>query len=285
MTEKSGRRKVAIVTGGNKGLGFAICRGLAKAFKGDVYLTARNEESGLKAVQELEQEGLTVKFHLLDVNDLKSIEKLKEFLEETYGNIDVLVNNAAIRFKSNSTEPYNVQAEKSMQTNYYGVKNTCLQLFPMLAPGARVVNVSSGAGFVQNIPEGDLRVKLSNPSLTLDQLDDLMEKYLKAANAGDHVEQGWPGTKGPYIVSKVGLSALTRIQQRLNKTPDVAINHVHPGYVKTDQNPKGSMSIDEGAKSALMAALLPPETEIKGQFIWSNCQLVDWLTGPSPDLQ
>ena len=45
------------------------------------------------------------------------------------------------------------------------------------------------------------------------------------------------------------------------------------------------MSIDEGPKSALMAALLLPETEIKGQFIWSNYQLVDWLTGPGPDIQ
>ena len=285
MSKKSERQKVAIVTGGNKGLGLAICRGLAKDFKGDVYLTARNQESGLKAVRELEQEGLTVKFHPLDINDLESIEDLKDFVEQTYSNIDVLVNNAGIRFKSSSTEPYGVQAKQSMQTNYHGVKNTCLHLFPMLAAGARVVNVSSGAGFLQNIPGESLKAQLSDPALTLDQLDDLMEKYIEAANAGDHVEQGWPGAKGPYIVSKVGLSALTIIQQRLNNTPDVAINHVHPGYVKTDMNPKGSLSIDEGAKSSLMAALLPPETQIKGQFIWSNCQLVDWLTGPGPDLQ
>ena len=82
MSKKSERQKVAIVTGGNKGLGLAICRGLAKDFKGDVYLTARNQESGLKAVGELEQEGLTVKFHPLDINDLKSIKDLKDFVEQ-----------------------------------------------------------------------------------------------------------------------------------------------------------------------------------------------------------
>ena len=282
MTES---QKVAIVTGGNKGLGLAICRGLAKTFKGHIYLTARNEEQGLKAVRELEQEGLTVQFHQLDIDDLASIKRLKEFLEQNHGRIDVLVNNAGIRFKSSSTEPYEIQAHQSVQTNYFGVKNTCLELFPLLASGARVVNVSSGAGFLSNIPGENLKARFQSPTLTLEQLDELMNEYVQAANAGDHAQHGWPDAKGPYIVSKVGLSALTRIQQRLNSTPDVAINHVHPGYVKTDMNPKGTVTTDEGAKSALMAALLPPGTDLKGQFIWSTCQVVDWLTGPDPDLK
>ena len=50
-------------------------------------------------------------------------------------------------------------------------------------------------------------------------------------------------------------------------------------------NPKGTVTTDEGAKSALMAALLPQGTDLKGQFIWSTCQVVDWLTGPDPDLK
>ena len=60
--------KVAVVTGSNKGIGFAIVRGLAKAFQGDVILTARNEERGLKAVEDLKLEGFEVKFHQLDID-------------------------------------------------------------------------------------------------------------------------------------------------------------------------------------------------------------------------
>ena len=72
------------MTGGNKGLGFGICRGLAQVFDGDVLLTARNTERGMQAVQELENEGLTtVKFHLLDIDDSKSIAALATFVKET----------------------------------------------------------------------------------------------------------------------------------------------------------------------------------------------------------
>ena len=68
--------RVAIVTGGNKGIGYATCRALAKKFDGgDVFLTARSAERGNAAVEELAKEGCTVKFHQLDIDDVASIEK------------------------------------------------------------------------------------------------------------------------------------------------------------------------------------------------------------------
>ena len=69
--------RVAIVTGGNKGIGYATCRALAKKFDGgDVFLTARSAERGNAAVEELAKEGCTVKFHQLDIDDVASIEKV-----------------------------------------------------------------------------------------------------------------------------------------------------------------------------------------------------------------
>ena len=61
--------KVAIVTGSNKGIGLAIVKGLAKTFEGDVYLTSRNEERGLKAVQQLKDQGTNVLYHQLDIGN------------------------------------------------------------------------------------------------------------------------------------------------------------------------------------------------------------------------
>ena len=61
--------KVAIVTGSNKGIGLAIVRGLAKTFEGDVYLTSRNEERGLEAVQKLKNQGIHVLYHQLDISN------------------------------------------------------------------------------------------------------------------------------------------------------------------------------------------------------------------------
>ena len=86
--------KVAIVTGGNKGIGFGIVKGLAKVFDGDVFLTARNVERGMEAVKTLEQENIHVKFHQLDIDDPKSNAAIATFMKENYGGIDVLVNNA-----------------------------------------------------------------------------------------------------------------------------------------------------------------------------------------------
>lgn len=92
------KRKVAIVTGGNKGIGFAIVRGLCKKFDGDVYLTARNKALGMAAVAELAAEGLTAKFYCLDIKNVENVENLKEELMNTYDGLDLLINNAAIAY-------------------------------------------------------------------------------------------------------------------------------------------------------------------------------------------
>lgn len=94
-------KKVAVVTGANKGIGLAIIKGLCKAgFKGDILLTARNEKLGQEAIAGLQSEGCKNEiFHQLDICDQGSSLKLKKFLEEKYGGLDVLINNAGIAFK------------------------------------------------------------------------------------------------------------------------------------------------------------------------------------------
>ena len=77
--------KVAVVTGGNKGIGLGVVRGICKQFKGDVILTSRDSERGVAAVKALEGEGLSPKFHQLDIDSQQSIATLKEFLEKNYG--------------------------------------------------------------------------------------------------------------------------------------------------------------------------------------------------------
>lgn len=87
------------VTGGNKGIGFAIVRALCKQYDGNVYLTARDVARGLNAVSELKKEGLEPMFHQLDVTNDESVTKFRDYLKNQYGGLDVLVNNAAIAFK------------------------------------------------------------------------------------------------------------------------------------------------------------------------------------------
>merc|ERR1712002_1088837 len=102
------------------------------------------------------------------------------------------------------------------------------------------------------------------------------------AEEGNHVEHGW--IDSTYKVSKIGWSALSRIQQReMDSREDIVVNHVHPGYVDTDMSShKGHVTIDRGAESAIYAALLPSNTEVRGKYIWHDCQEVDWVNGPKP---
>ncbi|TRY78303.1 hypothetical protein TCAL_01717 [Tigriopus californicus] len=278
--------RVAIVTGANKGIGLAIVRGLAKVFQGDVYLTARNSERGLAAVQTLMKEDLVVHFHQLDIDEPKSIQTLRDFMKDKYGGIDVLVNNAAIAFKGNATEPFGHQAEITLKTNFWALKSTCDILFPILKPGARVVNMSSSAGFLARMggsgaANAALKQTLGDPELKIEKLEELMHDFVASAKAGNHAEKGWPNST--YSVSKVGVSALSRIQQRefnLDSDSDYVVNHVHPGYVDTDMTShKGPLTIDEGARSSLFAAMLPANTEVKGQYIWEDCKILDWVKG------
>jgi len=290
---------VAVVTGSNKGIGLGVVRALCKKYQGDVYLTSRNEANGKAAVEILQKEGLAPKFHVVDIGDEASVEKLRDHLVDKYEGLDILVNNAGIAFKTDATESIGEQARVTLATNYWANKRVCEILFPILKPGARVVNMSSIAGFLgiigarsgDKVKAAELRQKLSSANLTVEELDSLMKNFEMTAQTGTHGEYGWPSSS--YVVSKVGWSALTRIQQRdmaQDSRQDIVINHVHPGYVATDMTKSmvvenlSPLPIDRGAESAVFAALLPPGTSVRGDYIWHDCTIVDWVEGPLPSI-
>jgi len=165
-------------------------------------------------------------------------------------------------------------------------------LFPILKSGARVVNMSSALGFLGKLDNASnqdastkLKATLASPDLKVSELDQLMLDFVSAAEAGNHQEKGWPSST--YIVSKVGWSALSRVQQRelslARPGEDIVLNHVHPGWVDTDMTKhRGQLSTDRGAQSATYAALLPPNTPLRGAYLWHDCQEVDWIKGPLP---
>ncbi|XP_063835067.1 carbonyl reductase [NADPH] 1-like [Ostrinia nubilalis] len=265
--------KVAIVTGSNKGIGFAIVRGLCKKFDGIVYLTSRDVERGKKAVADLEKEGLHPSYHQLDITEDKSIETFRDFIKQKHGGIDILVNNAAIAFKHNATEPAAVQAEQTLAVNYFAVLNTCEKLFPLVKNGGRVVNISSSAGHLSKIPSVALRNRFKDPNLTIPELSELMQQYIEAAKQGTQAPE-WGNSS--YAVSKVGLTALTMIQQRMLNDRDIKVNAVHPGYVDTDMTShKGPLTIDEGAAAPLFLAL-DADDSVKGQYVWYDKQITSW---------
>ncbi|KAJ8298460.1 hypothetical protein KUTeg_024991, partial [Tegillarca granosa] len=203
---------------------------------------ARNEDLGKKAVEDLKKEGCSSKFHQLDITDKSSIDKLKSFLQSTYGGLDILVNNAGIAYKAASTAPFSEQAEVTIRTNFTATLDVCNALFPLLRPHARVVNVSSMVSEMAiKKCSSDMQKRFKDPNLTMNQLCDLIKKFVTDAKTGDHQKSGFPDSS--YGMSKVGITCC-------------------PGYVDTDMTShKGHKTIDQGADTPLYLAMLPPNTK------------------------
>ncbi|XP_032535312.1 carbonyl reductase [NADPH] 1-like [Chiroxiphia lanceolata] len=263
---------VAVVTGSNKGIGFAIVRDLCKQFPGDVYLTARDPGRGQEAVAKLQQEGLRALFHQLDIDDLQSIRALRDFLKEKYGGLNVLVNNAGIAFKVQDKTPFAVQAEVTLKTNFFGTKNVCTELLPLMKPYGRVVNVSSTVSCsALGRCSQELQQKFRSDTITEEELVQLMNKFVEDTKKGVHDKEGWPNTA--YGVSKIGVTVLSRIQARLlnqnRKGEHILLNACCPGWVRTDMaGPQATKSPEEGAETPVYLALLPSDADAPhGQFV------------------
>ncbi|WVZ86521.1 hypothetical protein U9M48_033283 [Paspalum notatum var. saurae] len=278
--------RVAVVTGGNKGIGLEVCRQLAGSGV-TVVLTARDEARGAAAADELRATtGLSgVLFHQLDITDAPSVARLAGFLKTRFGKLDILVNNAAIGgveyahdpdycsvtstekeklsgmdrdrrlgwLWENCRETYDT-AKEGLRTNYYGTKQVTQALLPLLqaTDDGRIVNVSSDFGQLR-----ELKRELNDiDSLTQERLDELLDMFLKDFEAGTVETRGWPMYFSAYKVAKAAMNAYSRILARDH--PELRVNCVHPGYVKTDLTiHSGLLTVQEGGSRVAMVALLP----------------------------
>ncbi|XP_074852489.1 carbonyl reductase [NADPH] 1-like [Carettochelys insculpta] len=271
---------VAVVTGANKGIGFAIVQALCKQFTGDVYLTARDSGRGQAAVAKLQEEGLSPLFHQLDITDLQSIRTLRDFLKEKYGGLNVLVNNAGIAFKVAATTPFAVQAEVTLKTNFFATREVCAELLPLIKPYGRVVNVSSmvSVSALARCSQ-ELQKKFRSDTITEEELAKLMMKFVEDTKKGVHEKEGWPNTA--YGVSKIGVTVLSRIQARMlnekRKADHILLNACCPGWVRTDMaGPNATKSPDEGAETPVYLALLGPDADGPHGQLVSEKRVKNW---------
>uniref|UniRef100_J3LZV2 (+)-neomenthol dehydrogenase n=1 Tax=Oryza brachyantha TaxID=4533 RepID=J3LZV2_ORYBR len=280
--------RIAVVTGGNKGIGLEVCRQLA----GNgitVFLTARDEAKGAAAVDELHGLGLSnVIFHQLDVTDASSIARLAESLRSRFGRLDILVNNAAVggiepvndpsfgllptedKFNGmdghqrvewmwkNCRQTYDM-AKAGLKTNFYGTKHVTETLLPLLQSSSdgRIVNVASSFGLLRFFRNEERKRELNDPdSLTDERLDELLDMFIKDFEVGAVAERGWPTEFSAYKVAKAAVNAHSRVLAR--KHPALRVNCVDPGYVKTDlTRNSGLLTPEEGASRVVAVALLP----------------------------
>ena len=219
--------RLALVSGGNRGIGLEVCRQLAERSY-SVVMGSRVEEQGRVAAAGL-PDGVIVR--QLDVADPESVGRLSRSIEEEFGRLDILVNNAGI---SNDEGQRGVDADldrvkESLEANLLGAWRLCEMAIPLMLRNGygRIVNVSTGLAALEDMGGGS------------------------------------PG----YRVSKTALNALTRILASELRGSGILVNAVNPGWVQTDMGGSGATrSVEEGAEALVWAATLPSSGPTGGFF-------------------
>ena len=228
MQEQIG--KVALVTGANRGIGLEVVRRLARlGFK--TLLGSRDAGRGKQAAGPLSAEGLDVVPVHLDVTGQESVDTLKLWVEERYGKLDVLVNNAAVLYDSwQSAVGADMEiVREAFETNTMGPWRVSQAFLPLLrrSGGGRIVNVSSESGSLA----------------------------------------GMGGGTPAYSVSKAALNVLTRKLADELRGERILVNSVCPGWVATEMGGLDApRTVEEGAKGVVWAATLPDTGPTGGFF-------------------
>jgi NAD(P)-dependent dehydrogenase (short-subunit alcohol dehydrogenase family) len=231
-------KKIALVTGANKGIGRAIAAQLARTGT-TVLLGARNAAAGEEAAAQLRKENLDAHFIHLDLVQPATIETAAATIAARFERLDVLVNNAAIVDPADGPPgTANLDSVKRvLDTNFHGTLAVTQAMLPLLrkAEQARIVNLSSGLG-------------------SLEMNSDPSWGFAKFKILG-------------YCASKAALNMLTvQLAHELRDT-GIKVNAVSPGYVDTDMNQhQGTLTVEEGAAEPVRLALLPADGPTGGFF-------------------
>ncbi len=223
-------QRIALVTGGNRGIGLEICRQLAKLGI-RVLLGSRDAAKGVGAAGELIAAGLPVEARELDVADGESIRECMNWIRRDLGRLDILVNNAGIMVEEGDADPeQELQIIRdTMQTNVYGPFLLSRLAIPIMKSRryGRIVNLSSGMGSLTEMGAG----------------------YIA------------------YRMSKAGINVVTRVLAAESEGMGILVNSVDPGWIKTDMGGRGAArTVYKGAETPVWLATVPEGGPTGGLF-------------------
>ncbi|MGO4108532.1 SDR family oxidoreductase [Paenibacillus sp. YAF4_2] len=223
--------KTVLITGGNKGIGFESARQLGK-LGFTILIGSRDQFKGQEAAASLKNENIDAEAITLDVTNLDTIQSAAKRIEDQYGSLDVLINNAGVNL-DRGLPPSQLELtvlRDTYETNVFGMFSVTKVMLPLIkkSPIGRIVNLSSG---------------LASLTLNNDPKSDA-EKY------GVNVLA--------YMSSKTAVNALTVLFARELKDTAIKINSADPGYTATDLNGHtGYRTVEQGASIVVKLATLP----------------------------
>jgi NAD(P)-dependent dehydrogenase (short-subunit alcohol dehydrogenase family) len=223
-------QRIALVTGGNRGIGFEICRQLAKLGI-RVLLGSRDAAKGVVAAGELVATRLPVEARQLDVASDESIRECMNWIGRDLGRLDILVNNAGIMIEEEDADAeQEIQIVRdTMQTNVYGPLLLSRLAIPIMKSRryGRIVNLSSTMGSLTEMGPG----------------------YIA------------------YRMSKAGMNVVTRVLAAETQGMGILVNSVDPGWVKTDMGGRGAnRTVYKGAETPVWLATVPAGGPTGGFF-------------------
>jgi NAD(P)-dependent dehydrogenase (short-subunit alcohol dehydrogenase family) len=223
-------QRIALVTGGNRGIGLELCRQLGQQ-RIRVILGSRDLAKGATAAAELKANGLSVEARQLDVANAQSIRECMNWIRRDVGSLDILVNNAGIMVEDDDADPLEELeiVRDTMQTNVYGPLLLGRLAIPIMKTRryGRIVNLSSGMGSLSEMGAG----------------------YIA------------------YRLSKAGINVVTRVLAAETEGMGILVNSADPGWVRTAMGGRGATrSLEKGAETPIWLATLPDDGPTGGFF-------------------
>jgi NAD(P)-dependent dehydrogenase (short-subunit alcohol dehydrogenase family) len=233
-------KKIALVTGANKGLGLEMARQLGQAGV-TVVLAARDPRTGEAAAKKLRSEGLGAQSLKLDVTNPEDRADAAAYLEGKFGRLDILINNAGVSLEGLGGGKASASTadalHRTFETNFFAPVALTQTMLPLLrkSAGGRIVNMSSILG------SQSLHADPQSPIYNFKSL--------------------------AYDASKAALNSFTIHLAHELKDTRIKVNSAHPGWVKTDMGTDAApMEIPEGAKTGVQLALLGADGPTGGYF-------------------
>lgn len=231
-------KKIALITGANKGIGYEVARQLGKQGC-TVLVGARDAKLGEDAANKLKKEGVEAAFVALDVTRRDTIEAARAGIEKDFGRLDILVNNAGI-YDRGDGPPSSAEIDavsRTLETNFVGALAVAQAMLPLIRKSAagRIVNVSSELGSITGFGDPNW-------------------KFAAVKRIG-------------YCASKAAMNMMTAQLAAELRDTKIKVNSVNPGYTATDlNNHQGPQTIEEGSAETIRAALIGDDGPT-GQFL------------------
>ena len=275
-------KKIVLITGSNKGIGYSIIETLLKKKSNlRIILTSRNEQLGINSFNQLLQKYPFAKndffYHQLDITKGDSISNLISWIRKEFGKIDYLVNNAGIGSNGNHHDLKN--HNDILEVNVYGTINFTEEMLKneMINKRGKIILLGSTMGNLNLLSSQKLRneFKMSKTNQDLINLTKAFQTSFKNKTTD---KDGW--CINSYAVSKMVVNIYARVLSLRNEIEnnDISVYAAHPGWVRTDMGgPSAPLSVEQGAVNEVFLLELPDgiNRNYQGKY-FDNCKVTSF---------